>query len=65
MSPMRDYIVEARLENECSATDETLVAVAEVIEALNADRKGLLGRESDFCCFCCRGLLEPRSRVVG
>jgi hypothetical protein len=44
---------------------EILVAVAEVIEALSADRQSLLARESDSCCFCGRDLLEPRSRVVG
>ena len=45
--------------------DEDLIAVAEVIEALNADRDGLLARESDWCCFCGKALTDPNSRSLG
>jgi hypothetical protein len=45
--------------------DQTLVAIAEVIEALNADAKSVVARECDWCCFCGPHLVEPRSRVVG
>jgi hypothetical protein len=45
--------------------ERDLVTVAEVIEAIATTPAGLLGRESDHCCFCGRGLTDVTSRALG